>query len=73
MDYNLIDEEIRNQGFTRDNLPLVYTNEDGENVIVGFQKFGDESAYVLTTYQNNGWSRTNIYHEDGTYEELYDR
>ena len=47
--------------------PLVGVNDDGENVIV--TAFEDRIEFV--TYQKNGWCRINIYHRDGTYEELY--
>lgn len=49
------------------NTLLVGVNDDGENVIVTV--FEDRIEFV--TCQKNGWCRINIYHRDGTYEELY--
>jgi len=43
-------------------------NEDGELVIVSI----DHERAVIKTSQHNGWIRTNIYHKDGTSEELFD-
>lgn len=50
-------------------LPATTVNEDGENVIINCV----DDCYRVTTLQKNGWYRTNIYHPDGTIEELYDR
>lgn len=44
------------------------TNTDGETTEVGI--FEDRIA--VRTYQNNGWTRLNIYHEDGTCEEIFE-
>ena len=55
-------------------LPLVGVNEDGERIVVGTGCTEDgEQYYWITTYQKNGWVRTNNYYEDGTVEELYSR
>lgn len=45
------------------------SNEDGEDVWISI--FHDR--IVTETHQKNGWVRTNIYHRDGTREELYRR
>ena len=54
----------------------VYTsiNENGESVIVSYF-FDNEGKGILhvRTLQSNGWSRTNIYYEDGTIEEIYSK
>lgn len=42
-------------------------NEDGESVIVSI----DEESATIRTAQSNGFMRTNIYHKDGTSEELF--
>ena len=47
---------------------LCGVNEEYENVMLSIDK---ESACVRTL-QKNGWIRINIYHKDGTYEELYE-
>jgi len=54
-------------------LPLVGENESGETVIVsgGVNEIG--KYYKTETAQNNGWMRVNIYYENGTYEETYDK
>lgn len=59
-------EKIMNEHEMFD-TPLVGVNDDDENVIVTV--FEDRIEFV--TYQKNGWCRINIYHRDGTYEELY--
>ena len=43
-------------------------NEDGETVHISI--FYDK--IVVMTFQNNGWHRKNIYHRDGTREELFE-
>ena len=43
-------------------------NEDGENVMVSI----DKDCACIRTYQRNGFVRVNIYHNDGTIEELYE-
>lgn len=50
-------------------LPATAVNEDGDNVIIN--RVGN--CYRVATLQKNGWYRTNIYHPDGTTEELYER
>jgi len=47
----------------------VGVNDLGQHVVVSID---DESASVRTL-QDNGWQRINIYHKDGTEEELYER
>ena len=54
-------------GLTPD--PLCGVDEDGEDVIVSI----DDDCACVKTLQGNGWIRTNIYHRDGTVEELYQR
>lgn len=44
-------------------------DEDGNIVIVSI----DEELASIRTFQSNGWIRINIYHKDGTNEELYER
>lgn len=43
-------------------------NEEGE--IVHISIFPD--MIVVMTFQKNGWHRKNIYHRDGTREELFE-
>ena len=50
------------------------TNEKGQNVHVCVH----DKGFELTTYQDNGWARTNIYTYDADrdtwdYEEIYDK
>ena len=60
-------------------LPLVGKNEHGENVIVesGCEKWSycderwDRNFFKTTTAQSNGWTRTNIFFEDGATVEFY--
>ena len=48
---------------------VVGVNSDKDNVLVTI----DEEAAYIRTLQSNGWQRLNIYHKDGTEEELYER
>lgn len=50
-------------------LPLNGTNEDGEHVIISI----NEHNITIQTCQSNDWLRTNIYYDDGTSEELYEK
>lgn len=50
-------------------MPLAGKNEDNENILISI----NEHNITVQTFQNNGWLRTNIYHDDGTIEELYDK
>lgn len=45
-------------------------NQDGETIIL--EKVQGSNAIQITTLQKNGWIRRNIYHCDGTTEELYE-
>ena len=62
-------------------LPIVATNEDGENVIIahGCQHWTyrdiklDRPYFELTTAQHNGWTRHNLVFKDGATEEFYER
>ena len=47
---------------------LVGENTDGEMTLTSIF----EDYIVLVTYQNNYWVRKNIFHWDGTVEELFD-
>lgn len=44
-------------------------NEDGEYVVVSI----DKECACIRTLQKNGWMRINIYHKDGTIEEMFER
>jgi hypothetical protein len=62
-------------------LPLVATNEHGENVIVDHRidRWSYEDSawerpnFIVTTAQHNGWTRINLIYEDGSSDELYQR
>lgn len=57
-----------------DELFVGGTNEDGENVVLSFDGMEDDHPVIrLDTFQHNDWTRVNIYHYDGTVEELYER
>lgn len=47
---------------------FIGSNEDGETIEVGV--FEDHIS--LRTYQNNGWTRLNVYHDDGYVEEIFE-
>ena len=44
-------------------------SEHGEMVLISVFK----DRIITNTCQKNGWMRKNIYHRDGTTEELYER
>lgn len=50
-------------------VPVFGKNENCENVIYTT----DGEHVVVRTYQNNGWIRKNIYHKDGTVEEIFEK
>jgi len=54
-------------------FPLSAVNEDGENVIVDCGRDEDGGYFRLSALQANGWIRVNVYHEDGTLEEMFER
>ena len=62
-------------------LPLCAKNDDGENVIIEHRidhwSYGEQEwerpYYLLTTAQNNGWTRINHIYADGSMDELYQR
>lgn len=58
-------EQMRKYGDTI--FPFFGKNENGEDVLISV--FDDK--IVMETYQENGYIRTNILHEDGTTEELF--
>lgn len=61
-------KELRRLCFGK-HLPIVATNEDGENIIIERGK----GFYRLTAAQHNGWARINTVYEDGTSEETYSK
>ena len=60
-------------------LPIAATNQDGENVIIeqGSERWRyqgeswDRHFYKLITAQRNGWTRINMYFDDGVSDEFY--
>ena len=74
-EYDVIGPWLKENGFTPADLPLLATNEDGEEVIVeayGTDENGD-IIWQLTTMQKNNWLRINVYYKDGTVEALYEK
>lgn len=71
MDYETLKEMVTVDG--KDWAGRVFENEDKEIVIVSEGEDEDDKSMITQTYQKNGWTRTNIYHEDGTVEELYNK
>ena len=45
------------------------TNQDGEQQLISI--FSDK--IILKTFQSNGWTRINIYHDDYTCEETFEK
>ena len=50
-------------------LPFYGENEDGESVLISV----NEHNITTQTFQHNDWLRTNVYYDDGTTEELYEK
>lgn len=51
------------------NTVLVGENTEGERTYTSI----NENNVTVETHQSNGWIRTNVFHRDGTAEELYSR
>lgn len=60
---------------TNAGLPCLFNNDCGEYGILsqGRDKETHLHFYKLQTRQENGWVRINIYWEDGTVEEMYEK
>lgn len=53
-------------------FPLFGENEDGEGQTIEVGADAEMGQFFrVTTFQHNGWTRINIYYEDGTTEEIY--
>ena len=50
-------------------VPVLGEDENGDSVL--FEICADR--IVTRTRQKNSWLRTNVYHKDGTVEELYEK
>ncbi len=73
MTYKEIDKKVKDFG---KEMPISATNEDEEDVIIEGGREPENNNlrfYQLTTVQKNGWLRINVYWEDGTTEEWFDR
>lgn len=68
MTFKDLDEIVKENGFS---TPVVYKNDEMENVIL--ESGCDESGkfYKTVTAQHNGWTRVNVYYEEGTITEIY--
>lgn len=72
--YDVFEPWLKANGFELENLPLTAETEDGENVIVeAYRDENGELVWKISTLQDNGWMRINIYYSDHTVEELYKR
>ena len=49
-------------------FPFTGTNEQMEQISISIAK----DRIDVVTYQDNGWVRRNVYHRDGTREELFE-
>lgn len=75
MMYNDFLKLIEEGGYTIKDLPLTAENDAGELVIlsvVGFDN-DDNPIWRTETLQENEYVRINIYHPDGTVEEMYEK
>ena len=54
-------------------FPLFGENEDGEDETIEIGADKEMGPFFrVTTFQHNGWTRINIYYEDGTTEEIFE-
>lgn len=54
-------------------FPLYGENENEESQIIEIGTNEELGRFFrLTTFQHNGWTRINIYYEDGTVEEIFE-
>lgn len=66
--FEQLKQETQGYGF-----PLYGENEDAENQIIEVGANEELGQFFrITTFQHNGWTRINIYYEDGTTEELFE-
>ena len=68
MDYKTIKQFVAGRA-----CPLSAENEKGELVIISEGEQNDVHFYETQTAQNNNYVRTNVYWEDGTVEEIFER
>ena len=62
-------EELATEAVTLDCV-VIGDNQDGEPVLLyPISKRGD--VVRVDTFQDNGWIRSNYFHEDGTVEEMF--
>nr|WP_325301863.1 hypothetical protein [uncultured Dysosmobacter sp.] len=54
-------------------LPVLAKNQDEEPVIIEEGRSEAGHFYRLTTAQNNNWCRINVYYEDGSTDEIYQK
>jgi hypothetical protein len=71
--YDVFEPWLFECGFSWEDLPLTAKTETGEDVIVDAFSQDDKIVWQISTLQGNGWIRVNLYYEDGTVEELYER
>ncbi len=74
MTYKDIQEKVKEALKIGKSLPLMGENENDEIVIVDIlNDVGDAMCFDVSTMQDNDCVRHNIFHEDGTIEEYYER
>lgn len=54
-------------------LPIFAKNENGENLVIERGREDDRHFYKTMTAQKNGWTRINVYYDDGSSDELFTR
>lgn len=54
-------------------FPILATNELGEPVIIEIGENENGKFYRTQTAQENDWLRTNVFWEDGSVDELYEK
>ena len=71
--YDVFEPWLKECGYSWNDLPLTAKTESGEDVIVDAFTQDEKIVWHIATLQDNGWIRINLYYEDGTVEELFDK
>lgn len=66
------DYEDMTKEFADEDFPLAGKNENGENLFIFKGESDGERFFKVTTFQHNGWTRTNRYYENGNSEEWFE-
>jgi len=68
MDYKQLMEITQGKNF-----PCVGENDEKERVVIEKIDSNERNYFKVSAFQSNGWTRTNIYYEDGSCDETYEK